>query len=194
MNTKKVVATILLVDDEPNSIDGLKRALRREPFEFLGATSGAAAQQVLERQHVDVVVSDEQMQGMPGSQLLSIVRKRYPHTIRIILSGNSSLDSAVKAINEGEVHRFFLKPCNPTDLICTIHQALSHKRLEEKSRLLLRKYEQQSAVLARLENDSPGITKLDLDVHGAVMVNESDGEEDVSDLLAAMEQAIAQSR
>jgi two-component system, probable response regulator PhcQ len=183
-------ATILLVDDEPNVIDGLRRALRHEPFEFLGATSGAAAREVLARRHVDVVISDEQMPVMSGSQLLSIVRREYPHTIRMILSGQSSLETAIRAINEGEVYRFFLKPCNPDDLAFTVHQALSHKRLEEQSRLLLQKYEQQSAVLARLEQDSPGITKLELDLHGAVLVDESDGEADVTDLLAAIEQAM----
>jgi DNA-binding NtrC family response regulator len=183
-------ATILLVDDEPNVIDGLRRALRHEPFEFLGATSGAAARELLGRRHVDVVISDEQMPGMSGSKFLSIVRREHPHTIRMILSGQSSLETAVKAINEGEVYRFFLKPCNPDDLALTIRQALSHKRLEDQSRLLLREYERQSAVLSRLEQDSPGITKLDLDHHGAVMVNESDIEADVSDLLAAIEEAM----
>jgi two-component system probable response regulator PhcQ len=67
-------ATILLVDDEPNITDALKRALRREPFEFLTATSAAAAQELLAHQHVDVVVSDEQMPGMSGSEFLAIVR------------------------------------------------------------------------------------------------------------------------
>jgi DNA-binding NtrC family response regulator len=183
-------ATILLVDDEPNIIAGLRRALRHEPFEFLAATSGAAAQEVLARRHVDVVISDEQMPGMSGAQLLSIVRREYPHTIRMILSGQSTLATAIKAINEGEIYRFFLKPCNPDDLAFSVHQALSHRRLEDQSRLLLRKYEQQSAVLTRLEQDTPGITKLDLDHHGAVMVDESDAEADVTDLLAAIEEAM----
>jgi two-component system, probable response regulator PhcQ len=116
MSADTNIATILLVDDEPNVTDALKRALRREPYELLTATSAFAAQQILERQHVDVVVSDEQMPGMSGSELLSSVRKQFPHTIRMILSGQASLEAAVRAINEGEVYRFFLKPCNPTDL------------------------------------------------------------------------------
>jgi DNA-binding NtrC family response regulator len=181
---------VLLVDDEPIVIDGLTRALRHEPFEFLRASSGATARELLARRHVDVVISDEQMPGMSGSQLLSIVRREHPHTIRMILSGQSNLETAVKAINEGEVYRFFLKPCNPDELAFTIHQALAHKRLEDQSRRLLRKCERQSAMLARLEQDSPGITKLDLDRHGAVMVNESDAEADVDDLLAAIERAM----
>jgi two-component system, probable response regulator PhcQ len=183
-------ATILLVDDEPQVTDALKRALRREPYEILTATSGAAGQELLERHRVDVVISDEQMPGMSGSEFLSAVRKQFPHTIRMILSGQASLEAAVRAINEGEVYRFFLKPCNPTDLIFTVQQALAHKRLEEQSRRLLREYQRQASTLARVEHNSPGLLLLDTDEEGAVVVDESDGECDVKELLAQIEQAM----
>jgi len=187
MTTSTSTATILFVDDEPNVTDALKRALRREPYEFLTATSGAAALKILEGQYVDVVVSDEQMPGMSGSVFLSMVRKQFPHTIRMILSGQASLEAAVRAINEGQVHRFFLKPCNPTDLAFTIQQALSHKRLEEKCRRLLREYQRQAAVLAKFNHD---LLRLDTDERGAVTMNEADGEKEVTDLLAEIELAI----
>ncbi|HUE09390.1 MAG TPA: response regulator [Steroidobacteraceae bacterium] len=183
-------ATILLVDDEPNITDALKRALRREPYEFLTATSGAAALQLLERLHVDVVVSDEQMPGMSGSEFLAIVRKQFPDTIRMILSGQASLEAAVRAINEGEVYRFFLKPCNPTDLIFTIQQALAHKRLEEQSRRLLREYQRQAAMLAKLNHNGPDLLRLDTDEQGAVVIDDSDGDGEVTDLLAEIELAM----
>jgi two-component system probable response regulator PhcQ len=190
MQSTSITATILLVDDEPNVTEALKRALRREPYEILTAISGAAALELLERHAVDVVISDEQMPGMSGSVFLSAVRKQYPHTIRMILSGQASLEAAVRAINEGEVYRFFLKPCNPTDLAFTVQQALAHKRLEEQSRRLLRKYQRQAATLARLEHNSPGILHLDTDEEGAVVVDESDAECDVNDLLRQIEQAV----
>jgi two-component system, probable response regulator PhcQ len=190
MNTTSSTATILLVDDEPQVTDALKRALRREPYEILTATSGAAGLELLESHKVDVVISDEQMPGMSGSEFLSAVRKKFPHTIRMILSGQASLEAAVRAINEGEVYRFFLKPCNPTDLIFTVQQALAHKRLEEQSRRLLREYQRQASTLARLEHNSPGLLLLDTDEEGAVVVDESDGECDVKELLAQIEQAM----
>ena len=190
MNARKSTATILLVDDEPNVTDALKRALRREPYEFLTAVSGPDAQQILERQHVDVVISDEQMPGMSGSEFLSKVRKQFPHTIRMILSGHASLEAAVRAINEGEVYRFFLKPCNPTELIFTVQQALTHKRLEEQSRRLLREYQRQAAMLAKLNHNGPDLLRLDTDAQGAVIIDESDGEGEVTDLLAQIELAI----
>jgi two-component system probable response regulator PhcQ len=187
MTTSTSIATILFVDDEPNVTDALRRALRREPYEFLTATSGGAALKILEGQYVDVVVSDEQMPGMSGSVFLSMVRKQFPHTIRMILSGQASLEAAVRAINEGQVHRFFLKPCNPTDLAFTIQQALSHKRLEEKCRRLLREYQRQAAVLAKFNRD---LLRLDTDERGAEVMNESDGEKEVTDLLAEIELAL----
>jgi two-component system probable response regulator PhcQ len=119
MSTQPNSATILLVDDEINVTEALKRSLRRKEYTFLTAISAAAAQDILARQHIDVVISDEQMPGISGSEFLSKVRKQYPHTIRMILSGQTSLEAAVRAINDGEVHRFFLKPCNPTDLLFT---------------------------------------------------------------------------
>ena len=187
MTASTSTATILFVDDEPNVTEALKRALRREPYEFLTATCGAAALKILEDQYVDVVISDEQMPGMAGSVFLSMVRKQFPHTIRMILSGHASLEAAVRAINEGQVYRFFLKPCNPTDLAFTIQQALSHKRLEEKCRRLLREYQRQAAVLTRFNRD---LLHLDTDERGAVVVSESDNEMEVTDLLAEIELAI----
>src|SRR6267378_6986575 len=100
------------------------------------------------------------MPVMSGSIFLSAVRKQFTHTVRMILSGQASLEAAVRAINEGEVYRFFLKPCNPSDLAFTVQQALVHKRLEEQSRRLLRKYQRQASALARLEHQSPEIMRL----------------------------------
>jgi two-component system, probable response regulator PhcQ len=192
MSTAKPVrGTILFVDDEPNVTDALKRALRSEPYELLSATSAEDARQILERRPIDVVVSDERMPGMTGSEFLAQVRVRWPNTIRIILSGHASLEAAVRAINEGEVYRFFIKPCHPTDLMVTIHQALAHKALEEQSRRLLREYQRQAAVIAELERVSPGITLLETDEHGSILVDEAEGECALSDILMEIEDQVA---
>ena len=92
---------------------------------------------ILAGNDIDVVVSDERMPGMTGSQFLSEVRKQWPNTIRMILSGQADLEAAVRAINEGEVYRFLLKPCHPKDLQMTILQGLQHKKLVAQSRRLL---------------------------------------------------------
>jgi DNA-binding NtrC family response regulator len=190
MSVDERIATVLLVDDEPHVTEALKRALRREPYEFVTAVSALAGEEILERQHIDVVISDEQMPGVSGSEFLSKVRKLYPHAIRMILSGQATLEAAVRAINEGEVYRYFLKPCNPTDLIITIRQALMHKRLEDRSRRLLREYQRQAAMLAKLNNPGSDLLRLDTDSQGAIVIDEADDSADVTDLLNDIELAI----
>lgn len=115
---------VLLVDDEPSVTSGLRLALRKEPWRIETADSAAAALAMLERTTFDAVVSDERMPGMSGSELLVRVRERWPGTVRVILSGQSSLESAVRAINEAGIHRFLLKPCPPEEVALTIHELL----------------------------------------------------------------------
>ena len=186
-------ATILLVDDEPNVTESLKRALRREPYVFIAAGGAQEALRVFDEHRIDVIVSDERMPGMAGSELLAAVRKRSPQTIRMILSGQANLDAAIRAINEGEVYRFFLKPVAPAELILAIRQSLLQKRLQDRSRRLLREYQRQASLLAVLERDSPDLLRVDTDEQGAILVDESDAELPIEELLARMEQVMGTS-
>lgn len=186
--------TILLVDDEPHVTDALGRHLLKERFQVLKATSAADAYRLLKQHRVDVVVSDERMPGESGSQFLGTVRRLYPLTIRIILSGQASLDAAVRAINEGEVYRFLLKPCNPTDLIVTIRQAVAHMRLEERSRQLLSEFRKQAAMLDAIERHHPDLLKLDLDDSGAIVVEDADPNEPFDQLLREIEASMLTQR
>jgi two-component system probable response regulator PhcQ len=189
MNIRTSQPVVLLLDDEPNVTAGLKRALHSEPWKILTAVTTGGAFDILSREAVDVVVSDERMPGMSGSQFLSEVRKKYPHTIRMILSGQADLEAAVRAINEGEVYRFLLKPCNPADLRITIRQAMEHKQLVELSRKLLREYEKKQSLLDELERANPGITLVTTDEHGAICMDDEDEEmaTDLADLLREMQ-------
>ncbi len=125
---------VLFVDDEPSVLAGLRRALHKEPYQVLCATSAAEALRLMAETPVDAVISDEQMPGMSGSELLAEVRRRYPETVRMMLTGNASLNTAIRAINEGAVYRFFTKPCNELDLATTIRHALEQKDLIEENR------------------------------------------------------------
>jgi len=151
---------VLFVDDEPHVTESLKRTLRKEPYEVLSANSAKDALQILARSPVDVVISDEKMPGMQGSEFLAVVCKQYPETIRIILTGHGSMEAAIRAINEGEIYRFLTKPCNEVDLAVTIRQALQLKDLTGVSRRLLEKNKRQSSILQELEKEHPGITKV----------------------------------
>ncbi len=125
---------VLFVDDEPHVLAALRRTLRNEPYQVLCASSAAEALALMAETPVDVVVSDEQMPGMSGSELLAEVRRRYPDTVRMMLSGKATLEGAIRAINDGEIYRFFTKPCNELDLATTIRHALEQKDLVEENR------------------------------------------------------------
>jgi two-component system probable response regulator PhcQ len=183
---------LLLVDDEPNLTSALVRSLDRTQFEIFTADSAQKGLMILAGNDIDVVVSDERMPGMTGSQFLAEVRKQWPNTIRMILSGQADLEAAVRAINEGEVYRFLLKPCHPKELQMTILQGLQHKKLVAQSRRLLQEHQKQQNLLDALEKDNPGITKIDLDEDGAISLEEDPGSnEDVQSLLDDLEKEMA---
>ena len=183
---------ILLVDDEPNLTSALVRSLDRSQFEIFTADSAQKGLLILAGNEIDVVVSDERMPGMTGSQFLTEVRKQWPNTIRMILSGQADLEAAVRAINEGEVFRFLLKPCHPKELQMTILQGLQQKKLVAQSRKLLQEHQKTQNLLEELEKATPGITKIEMDEDGAIMMDDSEGEaDDVQSLLDDLEREMA---
>lgn len=119
-----------------------------------------------------MIISDEKMPGMSGTELLTIARKKYPETIRTILTGHANLKSALRAINEGEVYRFFTKPCNLLDLTVTIRQALQQKELLKENQRLLDIVRKQSLSIKAMEKRYPGISKVKRDLGGAIIIDE----------------------
>jgi len=174
---------VLLVDDEVNVLDGLRRALCEEPYEIVMAMSGKEALDVLQSTPIDVVVVDQEMPGMKGTELLGQVYTLYPDTVRFMLTGKATLDIAISAINKGDISRFFTKPCNTIDLAVTIRHALVQKDLMVETRELLRTVRRQSAVLHDLESKHPGITRLQRDAHGALTIDNVP--EDIDELIHA---------
>lgn len=165
---------VLLVDDEPHILKALNRALRKESYEILSAKSAQEALTIMKNKSVDLVVSDDKMPGMSGTEFFSVVCREYPDTIRIILTGHASLESAMKAINEGGIYRFFLKPWNDIDLALTIRQALKSKDLVLQNKLLLKRVREQSSIIQELEREHPGITRVKTDSKGTIIVDDAD--------------------
>ncbi|GHA20241.1 two-component system response regulator [Arenicella chitinivorans] len=100
---------VLFVDDEPRVTNALKAMFRRD-YEVYTANSGDAALALLADTRIDVLVSDQRMPGMLGSELLASVSQRYPRTMRILLTGFMDKKAIVDSINHGEVYRFINKP------------------------------------------------------------------------------------
>lgn len=158
---------ILIVDDQPLVLGVLREILARGPYHVLAVGSAEEALQRLEGETVDVVISDELMPGMLGSEFLTIVRKKYPEIVRIILTGHASVESAMRAINESEIFRFLAKPVNNNELLKAVEDALA-------SRAKGRETEQHYSLLENLEKQAPGITHVRRDKNGAVIIDTDD--------------------
>jgi DNA-binding NtrC family response regulator len=147
---------ILLVDDEAHVINALRRALMDEEYEIFTAQNGQDALEVLSRQPIKVVVCDERMPGMPGAELLSIVGIRYPQTVRILLTGHATLESAMRAVNEGEIWRFFAKPWSDIELVLAIRSGIEKYDMEMKLRRLMALVRTQHLELTQLRGTDRG--------------------------------------
>ena len=140
--------TILLVDDEESILNSLRRLLRGQPYDVVLAGSGAQALEIMAAQPIDLVMSDARMPNMDGATLLAKVHELYPATSRILLTGYADLATIIKAINEGQIHRYIGKPWNDDELKLIVQQALEHQRLE---RLTLVQNDQLKVLNATLE-------------------------------------------
>ena len=125
--TNRGYSSILFVDDQPEVTDALEVAFHKKPFSVYTANSAAEALEILSDTSIDVVISDEQMPRMSGSQLLTIVRREYPNAIRIILSGQATFNATLAAINEARAHHFLVKPCSPDEIALCVANALDER-------------------------------------------------------------------
>jgi EAL domain-containing protein (putative c-di-GMP-specific phosphodiesterase class I)/FixJ family two-component response regulator len=130
--------SLLLVDDEVNIVAALKRLFRRDGYHILSANSGHEALEVLKQNPVDVIVSDQRMPGMTGTELLHIAKDLYPDTMRIVLSGYTELQSVTEAVNEGAIYKFLTKPWDDDRLREHVAEAFLRKGMaDENHRLVL---------------------------------------------------------
>ena len=128
--------SILFVDDEPNILSGLKRMFRnlRQEKDFHFVESGQDALDFMAEHNVDVIVSDMRMPGMDGAMLLARVQERFPHAIRIMLTGQADEDSILRTV--GVVHQFITKPSDPETLrkvlerACVLQDLMKNEQLK----------------------------------------------------------------
>jgi diguanylate cyclase (GGDEF)-like protein/PAS domain S-box-containing protein len=128
--------TLLLVDDEPNILAALKRQMRGAGCRILTAPGGQEGLELLAREEVDVIVSDQRMPGMTGVEFLRAVKVSHPDTVRMVLSGFTELQSVTDAVNEGAIYKFLTKPWDDTQLRAHIDEAFRHKEMADENRRL----------------------------------------------------------
>ncbi|MFM7425154.1 MAG: response regulator [Elainella sp.] len=140
-----VKQTILVVDDEPDNLDLLYRTFHRE-FKVLRAENGPAALELLAQVgEVAVIISDQRMPLMSGTEFLSLTATQYPDTIRIILTGYTDVMDLVEAINSGKVFKYVTKPWDEEELRAVVRQAIdTHNVLKTRTQELRRTLRQES--------------------------------------------------
>jgi len=140
---------ILIVDDEPDNLDLLYRTFHRD-YKVLRAESGPAALEILAKEgEVAVIISDQRMPKMSGTEFLSLTAAQYPDVIRIILTGYTDVEDLVEAINAGKVFKYVTKPWDAQELINLVSQAVeTHNLLKTRTNELRRALSQESLLYA----------------------------------------------
>jgi CheY-like chemotaxis protein len=141
---------MLVVDDEPDNLDLLYRTFRRD-FEVLRADSGANALSVLSTEgEVAVIISDQRMPEMKGTEFLSKTVPQFPDTVRIILTGFTDVEDLVEAINAGQVYKYITKPWDPHELKTVVQRAVETYELLKQRTEELQRAHAQMALLATI--------------------------------------------
>lgn len=137
---------LLIVDDEPDNLDLLYRTFRRS-FEVIAAKSAIEALKVLDEQgEVAIIISDQRMPEMLGTEFLSRTADRFPDTIRIVLTGYTDVEDLVDAINSGKVFKYITKPWKPQQLQIVVEQAAeTYQVLKQRTADLRRALRQESS-------------------------------------------------
>jgi CheY-like chemotaxis protein len=140
-------AKMLVVDDEPDNLDLLYRTFRRD-FQVLKAESGVRALEILAAEgEVAVIISDQRMPEMKGTEFLSRTVPKFPDTMRIILTGFTDVEDLVEAINSGQVYKYITKPWDPNELKAVVQRAAETYELLKQRTEELRRSQAQTALL-----------------------------------------------
>lgn len=128
--------TLLLVDDEENVLNALRRLFHGADYQVVTANSGEKALEMMEEYSPELVISDVRMPGMSGVELLSIIAAKYPDTERVLLTGYSDMELTIEAINVGGISQYIQKPWNDEKLLSLVEKTLSYLDLKEHNERL----------------------------------------------------------
>lgn len=125
MSSSPQQRTFLVVDDEPDILDAIQRLFRKD-YRVLTARSAAEALEIVERESIQVVMSDQRMPITSGIELLARLHQTRPEIVRVLFTGYSNIDHVIDAINEGHVYRYISKPWKPAELRLFVAQAFEY--------------------------------------------------------------------
>ncbi|MDX1754627.1 MAG: response regulator [Marinobacter sp.] len=144
---------ILFVDDEASILSALRRLMRKHPYECHFAEGARQGLEVLAERPIDLIVSDMRMPEMDGATFLAEVRKRWPFSVRFLMTGYADMNAAISALNQGGINRYISKPWDEDALLEAIEEGLRIRRLEREKKRLIDKSRRQNEELRRLNEE-----------------------------------------
>ncbi len=144
--------TLLIVDDEVDVLESLRHQFHRT-YRVLTSPTGAGAIDLLARNEVEVLLSDQRMPGMPGDVLLRKAREIKPDTIRMLFTGYADIQAVINAVNEGHIFRYILKPWDSAELEGIIRQGIEQYELLAERRRLIGELQTANAQLVEANAD-----------------------------------------
>lgn len=142
-----IVKKMLLVDDEPNITRSIKRICRGKGYDIYVASSATEALEVIEKEGIQVVLSDQLMPNMSGAELFERIVQEFPSVIRILLTGYTAIEGLTSAVNKGAVFKILFKPWDDDVLIQTIEDAFDYYFIRDKNKHLTEELKQLNANL-----------------------------------------------
>ena len=162
---------ILCVDDEENILNSLKRLLRKEEYTLFTASGAREGLEIMKKENIQVVLSDQKMPETTGIEFLQEVKRLYPTTVRVVLSGFADLSTIVEAINQGEIFRFLTKPWIDDNLKADIRQCFRHYEIVQENHQLFElikekneKLEEMNAYLERQVDERTQFLQMSQDI------------------------------
>lgn len=167
-------ASILFVDDEEGIFSAFKRQISCLPVKLFYAPNGEEAIKILYSEKIDILISDERMPGMTGSELISDVRERFPNIVSIIITGYADFDAVLKSINSGQVYKYILKPWDKIEMVMTIKNAIEFKKDKELISKLKYEISIKEKELKYLKLKFPDIFDVKKDEDGRIIIDLED--------------------
>ena len=143
---------LLVVDDEADLVDSVKDLLRFE-YRVLGTTRAAEALEIMTREEVHIVMTDQCMPEMTGVEFLSQLRENHPDTVRLLFTAYADIKAVINAINQGNVYRYITKPWEQQDLLAILRQATEYYDLVAERNRLLKELQEKNKQLEKANSE-----------------------------------------
>lgn len=161
---------VVCVDDDNDILLAIRRTLRTLPVDVVATDSPRDALDMVALRDVAVLVSDYEMPTMNGVELVAAARRLRPETVRMLVTGRRTYDTAVDGINQGEVFRYIAKPFTPAELRAAVTEAVAKHAELTRSSSELERATRRERLAADLEIEHPGLTRVERERDGAYLV------------------------